>query len=1067
MSGTTPAPPSRPRPRRPLPVAAFARTLGLAGIFAAPGVHAQEPAEQTLSDPPLPEIELVSDDSGIRLRVDGDDFMIQGINWDYFPRGTTYDYNVWTEPDERIQAALDREMGLAKAMGVNAIRVYAGITPHWVRYIWENYGIYTVLNHPLGRYGVTVNGVFEANTNYSDPDSRALILGEVEEMVREFRNTPGVLMWMLGNENNYGLVWSSPETEDLPQGERDAARARHLYSLVGDAVRAVKAIDTSRPVAYVNGDLQYIDLIAEEAGNLDVLGSNVYRGRSFGGLFEEVEEKLGMAVLFTEFGADAWNARTMREDQLMQASYLLDQWREIYETSAGKGGVGNAIGGLTFQWTDGWWKFEQESNLDVQDTNASWANGGYEDFLPGRNNMNEEWWGIVAKGPTDRDGLYELFPRAAYYALRSVYELDAYAADADAIRAHFDAILPETAELQARGDRAALRASPIQLSGLRAEFETFTTGGSVVSTPDEPAVVRRSYPTFQGFDQMQSFYGGIRAQPAGGVEAEVTVNVLGAVASNPIDEIFYENRGRPRTFDSQGEQHLVGDLERVKVYRANVTWDDAWFRLHGFYRTGHYHWGYEGDFFGLYREANYGPNIDIYNGAAPVGIEMHGKHHLTGVSVAFGPELWWGANPAVLGKVTRDVGPVRATVVYQEDLAQQGAVATSFAIPLPPTRKATVHVETTRGNTTLEAGGIWSGSTKVGEEYQIVTGEPGAYEVFADEIKAEDTFGAKAKISFSKGMWNWYIQGAAMGLVAEGGPTGTQTFTGWWVRDSGMGNQYNVLTGLAINAGNWQIAPNLLWQRPIVGPVPADAPAPARPRNVVDDPFAVRGWSRETKALEFLLTYDPTPATWMHSWDSDVREDAPFAATLGFTYKSFGTTQDAGIGILADGRSIFAFPGAPPARDIWEVTARLLAKRTANGGLIANLYTGTGEPNGEDTRLVRRHGIDLRLISGRVKLEGFARVNDWGPYDYHRDFNLTYPFQLMGDISYSLGRPEWFDLPATKLGVRATWRSLDINSPRYCPAPTVDADGFPMCQAGVEGERGSEWEIRTYLHIAM
>jgi hypothetical protein len=37
------------------------------------------------------------------------------------------------------------------------------------------------------------------------------------------------------------------------------------------------------------------------------------------------------------------------------------------------------------------------------------------------------------------------------------------------------------------------------------------------------------------------------------------------------------------------------------------------FDLRGFYRKGHYHWAYEGDFW-LYPEANYGPNLDIYNG---------------------------------------------------------------------------------------------------------------------------------------------------------------------------------------------------------------------------------------------------------------------------------------------------------------------------------------------------------------------------------------------------------------------------------------------------------------------
>ena len=67
----------------------------------------------------------------------------------------------------------------------------------------------------------------------------------------------------------------------------------------------------------------------------------------------------------------------------------------------------------------------------------------------------------------------------------------------------------------------------------------------------------------------------------------------------------------------------------------------------------------------------------------------------------------------------------------------------------------------------------------------------------------------------------------------------------------------------------------------------------------------------ETRAAEILFTYDPTPATWMYNWDSDRREDAALAASLGFVYYNFPTTQDAGIGIFADGRSTFAFPGAP------------------------------------------------------------------------------------------------------------------------------------------------------------
>ena len=71
-----------------------------------------------------------------------------------------------------------------------------------------------------------------------------------------------------------------------------------------------------------------------------------------------------------EPSGDAFNAITMEEDQLTQAHFLLGQWREIYEQSAGKGKVGNCIGGMIFQWSDGWWKFGQESRLDIHDTHA-------------------------------------------------------------------------------------------------------------------------------------------------------------------------------------------------------------------------------------------------------------------------------------------------------------------------------------------------------------------------------------------------------------------------------------------------------------------------------------------------------------------------------------------------------------------------------------------------------------------------------------------------------------------------------------------------------------------------
>ena len=94
------------------------------------------------------------------------DFMINGMNWDYFPIGTNYNYSLWKQSDDVIKAALDSEMGLLKNMGVNVIRQYTGVQPKWIKYIYENYGIYTMLNHSFGRYGLTLNGAWVPVTDY-------------------------------------------------------------------------------------------------------------------------------------------------------------------------------------------------------------------------------------------------------------------------------------------------------------------------------------------------------------------------------------------------------------------------------------------------------------------------------------------------------------------------------------------------------------------------------------------------------------------------------------------------------------------------------------------------------------------------------------------------------------------------------------------------------------------------------------------------------------------------------------------------------------------------------------
>lgn len=392
-------------------------------------------------------VEIIEKINGFEFLIDGEPTIINGINWDYVPIGNNVlDTKFWQKSDEIIKAGLDEEMYFWQNMGVNAIRTYVGgIPPKWVTYIYENFGIYTMMNHQFGAYGVNVNGVWNPKTDYSNPVVQKHLIDSSLEMVKTYKDTPGLLLFMLGNENNYHLTWDGAETDagviinDDDKIKR--AQARAMYKLFNDATLAIKKIDASHPIGICNGDLLYLDLITEECSDIDVFGTNMYRGVSFYDAFDKVKKTFNKPILFTEFGSDAFNAKDNKEDQFMQAYYVINNWKEIYSNVKGLGRAQNSIGGFTFQSSDGWFKagFDKRINAKIHDTISSWSSNGYDldQQNKGDKNMNEEWFGIAAKGQTDNNGLYKLYPRAVYYALKKVHNINPYQKSMDSIQYYF------------------------------------------------------------------------------------------------------------------------------------------------------------------------------------------------------------------------------------------------------------------------------------------------------------------------------------------------------------------------------------------------------------------------------------------------------------------------------------------------------------------------------------------------------------------------------------------------------------------------------------------------------
>lgn len=1018
------------------------------------------------------DVTIFEDEQGFKLQVDGVDTMLFGMNWGYMPIGENYRYDFWSLPEDKIEEGLRSEMALLRGMGVNTIRQYPTIPPKWVEWIHDNYGIYTMVNPLVGRYGVDVDGTFVPQTPYGDPEVRKMLIEETVAVAERYKDTRGVVMFLLGNEANYGLEWTSFEIANLPKGDRQRAKAKHLYSLYGEIIDRIHAIDDNHPVAICNGDLQYLDLIAELAPNMDIMASNVYRGRSSRDLFDRVKEELGIPFFYAEFGADAFDAKNGREDGVTQASYLRDQWREIYEHTYGKGRSGVAIGGYIFQWSDGWWKYQQEINLDVHDNTASWSNKAYiEDWTPDGNNMNEEWFGIAGKTPPGPDGLYAVQPREAYFLLKEAFRLDPYAPDTtiDTIQSHFGMLEPTSFKVQADVGRIAADSAKriARISDLRFEFGTLSSGGTGKSG-------RR--PLGLTSDHLQSLYLGVEATPASNLRFETAINVLGNVPGNYIDPIRFETRGRGQVSEEITDVDL-SPLDRLQIYRASFEWRTKDFDLEGFYRTGHYHWAHEGDFFGLYPEANYGPNLDLYNGQAPIGVAFSGKRKLNGLKVVFGPQVFWGANPAIFAKYSRPMGRFRFDIVHQEDVAPlpTAAVAQSQAVPEQLTRKTGLHLGYARGqNFTVDLGGIWAGTPKIGQTYTYVDeaadGELSyldtGYHVLTDEIRMIDTFGAKARITGRVGKLYGWAQGAYKGLVADGG--WENWLPGTRLGESGRGNQMSAWGGARLALGKLTLGTSGLWQRPLIGPNPSvgaqfDSETNVfypgiRARNFIQDPFAVLD-NRETLAGEVMLVWDPTPVTYFFQWDNAFREDAPLAGSLHFTYKHQPTSRDAGFGFLADG-TLFSFGGAPPAQDIWEVSTRIVSN-VGGWQLHLNGYVGNGQSRGTDERVIFRKGGGIKAFYKSLVIDSWVKVDDWGPYDFHQDFNLTFPLQTYLDISGGLKRPPLVGV-SPRFGGFVKVRLLD----EFSPVPA--AVGAPSVAFIEPGDPwANEFAVGTYVRLSL
>jgi len=330
------------------------------GITYAPTMVGQSPDDGTLGN-------WMEEDLNNNGRADG-------------PYDTFVDKNRNNLQDEDEPAIGDFK--LLQEMGVNTIRLFhhpLKVNKELLRDLYNTYGIRVIMGDFLGKYAIGSGAVWDPGTDYNDQEQKKKMIESVKEMVNAFKDEPYILFWLLGNENVYGYACNADTHPDA------------YFKFANEVAKIIKSIDPDHPVAICSGDILFLDKFGKNAPDIDIFGTNAYRGEyGFGAFWRQVKEETGKPAFITEFGCPSYaEGSSADEAEEFQMQYYLGSWEDMQDNMAFGDGAGNALGGVVFEWLDEWWKAYEPA---LHDTKGLWS-GPFPDGY-----MHEEWLGVAGQG---------------------------------------------------------------------------------------------------------------------------------------------------------------------------------------------------------------------------------------------------------------------------------------------------------------------------------------------------------------------------------------------------------------------------------------------------------------------------------------------------------------------------------------------------------------------------------------------------------------------------------------------------------------------------------------------
>ncbi len=301
----------------------------------------------------------------------------------FFVKGTAYSPTpIGNQPITEEQE--NRSVQHLKDLNANTIRTYNGASKNLLQKLTSE-GIYTIL------------GFWVDNLDLSIEENRNIIRNNFIRFITDYKDTPGVLFWNLGNEQNY-------VNGDNP----------YWYSLCQELAVIAFNIEGENfhPVCISNGNIYNIGNASKNADDeslkyIDAWASNIYE-IDFTNSLNLYRTKSEKPIVFTEFGIDALDNRTKTEYEFVQAEHDSLNWIQIINNND------IVLGGTVFEFTDEWWKAGNPYSKDF---------GGYQTGAHPDGYSNEEWWGLIrVNQDANGDGMDDWTPRRAYYMFQQMWQ---------------------------------------------------------------------------------------------------------------------------------------------------------------------------------------------------------------------------------------------------------------------------------------------------------------------------------------------------------------------------------------------------------------------------------------------------------------------------------------------------------------------------------------------------------------------------------------------------------------------------------------------------------------------